>query len=530
MKRILGLLGWLGVLLVVAAVVLRIFYPDLQPYYRGLAMAGLVVTAIYALSQWRDVGRTFQGRQAKYGTVAASGALLFLAILVGINWISSRQNKRWDLTTNQEFSLSDQTVKILDGLTKPVVLQVFYTGSSEQHRARLSEYTYQSSQVTVNYQDVNRERLLAQKYTITTVPTVIVEYDGRTEKATSTEEQAISNALKKLIEGRAKKIYFVEGHGERDPTSSDPTGYSGIADSLKTDNFDVAKVNIAQQGKVPDDATVLVIAGPTTDYLAAELDLIRAYLKRGGKLALLLDPPSKADSPSPTGLIALAKEWGVDVGTDLILDTSGLGQMIGTDATVPIAMPTQHPITQDFRLMTAFPLARSVTPIEGGTAGHVAQKVAETSPQSWAEADIKGLFATGRPERDLAKGDKAGPIAIMAAVSAPAAETPATPPAPADPAKPAAEAPKPETRVVVVGDSDFESNAAINIQGNRDLFLNMANWLAQQEDLIAIRPKDPDNRPLTVTADQAQMLFIFSMAIMPLLLFANGVRIWWKKR
>jgi len=530
-KRILGLLGWLGVLLVVAAVVLRILYPDLHPYYRGLAMAGLVVTAIYTLSQWRDIGRTFQGKQAKYGSVAASGVALVLAILVGINWISNRQNKRWDLTANKEFSLSEQTAKILGGLTRPVVLHVFYTGSSEQHRARLSEYTYQSSQVTVNYQDVNRERLLAQKYTITTVPTVIVEYDGRTEKATSTDEQAISNALKKLTEGRVKKIYFVEGHGEHDPTNSDPNGYNGIADSLKTDNFDVAKLNIGQTGKVPDDATVVVIAGPTIDYLAPELAILRAYLGKGGKIALLLDPPSKAATPPLAGLLALAKEWGIDVGTDMVIDNSGVGQQIGMGPNVPIARPAApgHAITNQFRLATAFPIARSVTPVEGGTSGHVAQRVIETSPDSWAEADLKDLYETMKAAPDLKSGDKPGPVGIMAAVSAPAPDAPA-PPTPAPGTPPPADAPKPETRMVVVGDSDFAANDPINISGNRDLFLNMANWLAQQEDLIAIRPKDPDNRPLAVTADQAQMLFYFSMLIMPLLLFANGVRIWWKKR
>ena len=153
-------------------------------------------------------------------------------------------------------------------------------------------------------------------------------------------------------------------------------------------------------------------------------------------------------------------------------------------------MPVRHPITDNFRVMTAFPLARSVTPIEGGTDGHIAQKVLETSPQSWAETDLKALFATGRPERNVDKGDKAGPISHRRgrvgagdrrAGTAPA--TPATPDAKPD------DAPKPETRVVVVGDSDFASNRALGIQGNRELFLNMANWLAQQENLIAIRPK-----------------------------------------
>jgi ABC-type uncharacterized transport system involved in gliding motility auxiliary subunit len=123
----------------------------------------------------------------------------------------------------------------------------------------------------------------------------------------------------------------------------------------------------------------------------------------------------------------------------------------------------------------------------------------------------------------VAKGDKAGPISIAAAVSAPATDAPAQTGA-------AADAPKPESRVVVVGDSDFAANRALGIQGNRELFLNIANWLAQQEDLIAIRPKNADDRPITMTADQGQMVFWFTLIIIPALLFLNGVRVWWRKR
>jgi ABC-type uncharacterized transport system involved in gliding motility auxiliary subunit len=192
-------------------------------------------------------------------------------------------------------------------------------------------------------------------------------------------------------------------------------------------------------------------------------------------------------------------------------------------------MPVQHAITNNFRVMTAFPLARSVSPVEGASGGPVAQRLLETSPQSWAESDVRGLYATNRPERNVEDGDKAGPISIAVAASAPAMAGPA--PAPADPAAPEqADAPKPETRVVVVGDSDFASNRAIGVQGNREIFLNMANWLAQQENLIAIRPRNPEDRPVSMTADQQNMVFWFTMLIVPALLFGNGVRVWWKRR
>ena len=234
MKRLIGLLGWLGVALVFAAVAIRFLRPELLPWSQRLAIGGLVVFGVYALTQWRDIARTFQGRNVKYGSVAASSVVLVLLILVGINWISSRENKRWDLTPSGQFSLSDQTKKLLGDLKKPVTITVFYTQSAQEYRDRLNEYTYLSKQVTATYIDAERNPLEAQKDGITQVPTFVITYDGRTEKATAPDEQSLTNALKKVIEGKAKKIYFLQGHGEKDPTGSDARGYSGIADALKT--------------------------------------------------------------------------------------------------------------------------------------------------------------------------------------------------------------------------------------------------------------------------------------------------------
>jgi ABC-type uncharacterized transport system involved in gliding motility auxiliary subunit len=525
-KRFLGLLGWVGVILVVAALGLRLLRPDLG-LHQKLAWAGLAVTLLYTITQWRDIARSFGARGMKYGSVTVGSILLVLAILVGLNWISSRQNKRWDLTANKQFSLSDQTKQILASLKKPVVIRVFYGGEQsniDRFRDQLGEYAYQSSQVSLEYIDADKEPFKAKQYEVQSYGTVVFEYDGRVERTTTTDEQGLTNALKKVIEGKAKKIYFVQGHGEHDPSASEPDGYAGIESSLKSENFEVAKVTLAQEGKVPDDATVLVIGGPNTDLFPPELDAVRAFLKRAGKVWIMFDPPDKADAPQPTQLIALAKEWGFTVGNDIVVDASGLGrQLMNADASVPLGIPAQHAITQGFRLLTGFPFARSVTPVEGGVEGKYPQKVIETDPRSWAETDLKDLLATGKPKLDPDK-DKKGPVTLIAAVSAPAAEAPA----PAE--APAADGPKPETRVVVTGDSDFLTNRAINIPGNRDLGLNIANWLAQQENLIAIRPRDPESRPIVLTEQQGTFISWLSLAILPGLLFAAAVRVWWKRR
>jgi len=187
-----------------------------------------------------------------------------------------------------------------------------------------------------------------------------------------------------------------------------------------------------------------------------------------------------------------------------------------------------HPITQGFALMTAFPLTRSVTPIQSGTNGHTAQPLVETSPRSWAETNFKQLQG-GTPELDEKEGDKVGPVSIAAAASAPATDAPASPTDAAQ-AKQGEEPKKPESRIAVIGDSDFAANAVLGVQGNRDLFLNTVNWLAQQENLISIRPKQATDRRLTMTAGQQNLVFLLSVVIIPLAVFGTGVLAWWRRR
>jgi ABC-type uncharacterized transport system involved in gliding motility auxiliary subunit len=526
LKRILGLLGWLGVALVFAAVAIRFLKPEWQQYYNGLAIAGLVCTLLYILSQWREIAQAFAGRQARFGTLAAASILAVLGILAAINYLSTKHNKRWDLTAAHQFSLSDQTKKVLQDLKEPVKIRVFARSDEfQRYRDRLDQYTYQSKQVSTEFIDPEKRPGLAQQVGVTALGTVVIEYKGRNEKVNSEGEQELTNALIKVIQGRQPKVYFTQGHGEKDTASADRSGYNGIVTGLSSGNFLVDKVVLAQQGAVPSDADVLIIAGPKTDFLAPELDAVKAYLAKGGKVLLLLDPVLKADQPQPAGLQALLKDWGIEAGNDVVLDVSGMGRLIGTDESVPVAASyPSHPITEKFNLLTAYPLARSMSPIEGGVNGHTAQKVVETSKSSWAETNLKSL--TGGQPAKLDEGDKPGPVPLASAVSAPATVTPAA----KTPAKDG-ETPKPaETRLVAFGDSDFASNGALGVSGNRDLFLNTVNWLAQQENLISIRPRDPEDRRITLTADQERRIFFLTVLIVPGLILLAGVQTWWRRR
>jgi gliding motility-associatede transport system auxiliary component len=530
-NRIFNIIGWIGTALVVGALAIKAagwlnYLQGKEQYAFYLALAGLVCMLLYILSQWREIAAMFTKREARYGSIAAASVLIVLGILVAINYIGKRQNKRWDLTASKQFSLSDQSRNIVSKLDAPLTATVFAPEPDFQmYRDRLKEYTYSSKNVQTDFIDPVKKPAVAQQNGITQNGTILLSYKGRSEKVTGNTEQDITNGIIKVTSGQQKKVYFTTGHGERDTASSERDGYNQISGALGKENYAVDKIVLAQIASVPDDATVVVVAGPQTDFFPKEVDELKAFLAKGGKLLLMIDPPAKVDSPPLTNLLALAHDWDIDLGNNAVVDVSGMGQLFGASEAVPVAASyPSHPITDRFRVITAYPLARSVDVVAGGVNGHNAQPLVQTSPQSWAETDLKGLIA-GTAKMDEGK-DKPGPITLGAAVSAQVAD------ATKDPAKPAeASAPKSETRVVVFGDSDFASNGFTAIPGNRDLFLNTLGWLSQQENLISIRPKEADDRRLNPMPAATQAMIMYGAWLgVPLLIFGAGIYSWWRRR
>jgi ABC-type uncharacterized transport system involved in gliding motility auxiliary subunit len=529
LNRIGSFIGWVGTVLVFGAVAVRLFRPEWNQQAQYAAWAGLACVLLYMASQWRDLAASMSRRQTRLSTIALSTVVVVLALLVAVNYLASRRNKRWDLTANQQFSLSDQTRQILQKLDAPLAVKVFDRPAEfDRFRDRLNEYAYVSKNVSVEYIDVDRQPVLANQNQVQSYGTVVFDYRGRTERVVSSDEQQLTNGLIKLISGAQRTVYFLQGHGEKDTANSERGGYSEIAAGLQSDNFKTAPLVLAQAGAVPADATVVVIAGPTTDLLAPEIDLLRKYLDGGGKLLVLVDPPRKAGDASLTNLTAFLREWAFDLGTNVVVDVSGVGQLLGTDASVPVAAPPYpaHPITQSFRLLTAYPLARSVTPVSGGVNGRTAQTFIQSSTNSWGETNLTEMFTSRKVENNK-DADLQGPISMAAAVAIAAPGAPA--PAAGAEAKPD-EAPKPETRVAVVGDSDFASNALLGIEGNRDVFLNTITWLSQQENLISIRPRDPQDRRLTLTGSQQTAVKWFALLVLPAAIWGAGIISWSRRR
>ena len=276
LSRITNIIGWIGFAVVLAAAAIRVGnsfgYSAYDKYASPLAIAGLVLLVIYILGQWREIAKMFSGRQARYGTLTAVSVLVVLAILVAINYIGSRQHKRWDLTANKQFSLSDQTRTVLQKLESPLRIRVFAEENTfQRYKDKLKEYEYSSSKVSTEYVDPDKKPTAASGVQLQPPMTMMLDYKGRSERLTSDNEQDVTTAIIKLVQGTVKKVYFTAGHGEKDPTSSDRDGYKAIADSLTHENYTIDKLVLAQAGSVPDDAAVVVIAGPKTDFFPGEI-------------------------------------------------------------------------------------------------------------------------------------------------------------------------------------------------------------------------------------------------------------------
>jgi ABC-type uncharacterized transport system involved in gliding motility auxiliary subunit len=518
----------LGILVVIAALAASSYekLPGRVEYYLA---AGALLVVIHLALRWQDIARG-RGRQLRYGgnmVVVVAGVL---GILGALNYIAFRRDKTWDLTKGRRYSLSDQTRKILQGLKEDVTIRYFQRGSAPDLQAgqeHMKSFEAASPRIKVQFVDPVKSPGQAQEYDVRGPwPILVVERGGKREKITNDSEQDLTNALIKVTREGKKTVCFASGEGERDIDDSGERGFSGLKSALGRSQYETLKVLLVREGKVPAACTVLVVAAPERDLLTQEIDAIRSYVRQGGKLLALLEPEMKIATPN---LVALLKEWSLEAGRDVVVDVSGMGQLFGTGPITPIVAEYPfHEITKDFRVMTAFHTARSLEAGKNPVDGVTAQNLLETSAASWGETDL-----TLKEPIEMNEGkDRKGPVPLGAVATIRA--SPAPSPSPAASASPGAEAPAPEKtidgRVAAFGDADFASNQLLSFQGNQDFVLNTVAWLAEDPDLISIRPKEPDDQRMFLTAQQQWNVSLLALVLLPGLFVVLGIAAWWRRR
>jgi ABC-type uncharacterized transport system involved in gliding motility auxiliary subunit len=452
-----------------------------------------------------------KARQTKYAAYAAVYVLVVLTAVVIANYLADRYNKSYDATANKRYSLSDQTAKIVKDLKQPATITFFDQGTRFQHaKDLLSEYANLSPKIHVNYVDPDKNPQEAREAGIKNYGTALVQIGDRKEEAKSMTEEGITGAIIRDLKNTTRTVCFVQGSGEHQINDSDRNGYSRFKDLLGKENYQAKSIDLLQKAEVPNDCTVLVVAGPTRDYQQPEVDAIKKFVENGGRALLMLDPPLKmgrseiADNDALTNLL---QSWGVTPDKDLILDLNPIGQLAGLGPQVALVTSYEsQPIVSGLKgTATGFPLSRSID-VKNGDKTSV-QKLFDSSSTSLATNKLNSPQVDPNDPKN-----RKGPMTIAAAGTYNTGKQDS------------------QGRFVVVGSSSWTANSFINFNGNSDLALNAVDWLSSDEDLISIRPKEREDRRVTMTSAQMNRVGLTSVILMPLIVVIAGVSVWWKRR
>jgi len=476
------------------------------------------------------------------GFNSSAAILLMLILVVMINYISSRNYLRFDWSRDQYYALSDKTKSLLKSLPERINISVFIQPGHEIYHHvyddvinLLREYEYASGNRIV-VERIDPDRNIARSEELMTRldlpgPNVVVfefgerkkvvmadellEMDyqpmvrgGTPEKVAFRGEQVFSSAILAITESERPRVYFLQGHGERDFNDRDDyVGLSGIGQEIRRDDIELDAFSFIRQNAIPEDADALIIAAPTRSFSVGELERIAAYLKREGRLILMLN------SETDAGFGAMLNEWGIQSINNLVIDPtrtlSGFDLLVAEYADHPVAAQLAG-ITTVFYWPRALPLTPEDPEHPRAADEPKPAALAISSPNAWAEMDIEQ-----RPYRFDADRDIKGPVPVAVAVERGPVESVAVDIRP--------------MRTVVFGDVDFISNSGVS-GGNGDLFMNALNWILERDQLMAVAPRPVNEARLMITRDQLATLFWVVVVAIPSGVTAIGLIVWWRRR
>ncbi|MBI3914968.1 MAG: GldG family protein [Chloroflexi bacterium] len=506
------LYGGIGLALWAVALIFFLIGGQASERLGGIFLLGVVFLALYVYARPTQVEAAMTGRAMRYGSNATITALGLIGIIALVNILSARYHYRQDFTADQAFTLSQKTTQVLQDLKQPVQVTAFYARSDAGARGtaedRLKLYANVSDKFTYRVIDPDEDPVIARDYKAFD-QMMVFERGTRRENVFGTDEQSFTNALVKVSQDTQPAIYFTTGHGEHSPNDNSEIGYGLIKTSMETNNYKVDLLDLRTVTEtMPSDLSALVIAGPTRKFDAAEITVVKNYLSKSGRVMILLDPQIE------TGLDDLLKEWGVQVRNDIVIDQrySFFGRV-----QVPVVIQYKsHTVTKDLAGVTlVLPGTRSLAAVSTPPTGKTVSALFESSDQSWGETD----FAALRNQQFAydANRDVKGPVDMAYAVEAVGVDTPA--------------------RMIVMGNSLFVTNGTFNTlinvgagSGNEIVFSDAVHWLAGQETLIAIPPKQSDRRTVLLTGEQSNFVFWSSFAFLPGLLLVIGGIVWWRRR
>jgi len=479
----------------------------------GLFVIGL---AVFVVLDPDSIRKLLTGRQARYGSNALILSIAFLGILVVVNYLAYKNTKRWDLTADQSNTLAKESVDVLKSLPDTVVAKAFFTtdatvaSSKESAKSLLDKYVFDGGgKFKYEFIDPNKDPVAAQNAGITKDGSIVLFMGDAKQSASTISETDLTGAMVRLMNPGAHVVYFLTGHGELPIDGGSDQSYTQLSTALSSKNYKVSTLNLLATNQIPQDASVVVIAGPKKPLTDAEVGLLDTYIKNGGSVVVMEDPvidTQFGDSPDPLAN-DLAQTYGIDLGNNVVVDAYGYQAFQNPYFAVGYQYAT-HVITQKMSTMgTGFQSARSVSADNSVGTDYSKTQLILTIDQSWGETDMASI------QNNSVKFDQgtdlAGPVPLAVA----------------------AEGTNNSGRLVVFGDSDFATNAYYAFYGNSDMIVNSIDWAAKEENLISLTPKNTVDRSLVQPqAYTMGLILLGSMVVLPGIVLVAGIGSWVARR
>ena len=490
----------------------------------------------WALLRWPDISGIFTRRGYKYGASSGISVILGFTIIIGLAFLSGRDrfNLSWDVTRDGVNTLSDQSLKIIEQLKSGdsrIELIGFFTDQMKKQEFEriISLYKSSGAPLQIEYVDPQEDPTRAISEKITAAETVLVKYNNQEARLMQFSEEKITNALLNVIKTKEKKVYFITGHGEKDIDATEVEGYSTMRDELISERFKVEKLSLLQAGKVPDDADLVIIAGPSYDYRQQEISLLEDALRQGVPLFVLVD--AMTGLPQLTSML---ETYGVKINNDFVVlkPDDPRVQLIGQNNAILTKFDEVSPATRDFASRSGVAMlvsnARSLSLLDDNIKNMNPISLASSADMNIAITNVKNASDLKQIDESRIKIDEFTVIAASTGMIG--GEKLAQVKSDSD--KDAADTPKSarELRLVVAGSSYFASNIGAQRMENIDMFLNLVSYLLQDEDYISIRAKDTESSELNLVSAGSQFSLMFLSFIYPFVFLAFGIGHWLRRR
>ena len=552
-----GLIALLGLASLFTGWILTFILPQLRVVSWGILAVGAMLIIIAFVLDYRRVGKAITSRQGIFGTGATVMVSVFIGIILLVNAISYGNSARFDVTGLAQYTLTSQTKDVLAELDKEVEIIKFFVpddpyGGASYATSLLDEYENYTDKLNVREIDPEERPEEAREYGITEyqewffgvfgIPAQTVVFIGESGKrfvgletivglealfglktSTSEAEYAFTSAILEVTGTVQKVAYFTTGHGEVDIYDTSAAGYSTAIEGLRDNLYKTVPIDLLTAGTVPEDAAILIIAAPQEPFSNIDIEIIRDYLERDGRLMVLVNPDS------PENFEWLLLPWGLKVEQGFIWEG-------GDSFAAPNRDSPLVPSLRNYFEFTAvyFPGATAIsTPLEGYTGVNLGTEeepqyiwisteraislvpVAITSQDSWLENSGSSVDPEFDEDVDIEGPLNLGFFITAVQIDTSGEEIAAVPYGP---------------RLMVIGDSDFATNRHFLNGNNWEFFLNSVETFTMGTELISIDRKVLQPRRFLISAEATSFITISSIGLLPLLLLIAGVFVWWRRR